>query len=139
MSLFLPRRGKRWGPDCPKDNGNGPSLLFLHGQGCRCLFSCLCWTAFFGGSFGRRHFRHWHNFSFKAECTTGGADILAFIIHKYFPQLSMGRIFFYLNALVLVSSIFVFREIWAGFYGVVCLTATSKILDFLLIRLNQSR
>lgn len=78
-------------------------------------------------------------FLFKAECTTGGADILAFIIHKYFPQLSMGRIFFYLNALVLVSSIFVFREIWAGFYGVVCLTATSKILDFLLIRLNQSR
>lgn len=78
-------------------------------------------------------------FLFKAECTTGGADILAFIIHKYFPQLSMGRIFFYLNALVLVSSIFVFREIWAGFYGVVCLTATSKILDFLLICLNQSR
>lgn len=49
-------------------------------------------------------------FLFKAECTTGGADILAFIIRKYFPQLSMGRIFFYLNALVLVSSILCFAK-----------------------------
>lgn len=48
MSLFLPRRGNAGAPICPKDNGNGPSLLFLHGQGCRCLFSCLCWTAFLG-------------------------------------------------------------------------------------------
>lgn len=139
MSLFLPRRGNAGAPICPKDNGNGPSLLFLHGQGCRCLFSCLCWTAFLGALLGGAISGIGITFLFKAECTTGGADILAFIIHKYFPQLSMGRIFFYLNALVLVSSIFVFREIWAGFYGVVCLTATSKILDFLLIRLNQSR
>ena len=66
---------------------------------------------------------------FLAGTTTGGSDILGYLLQKKRPQLSIGRALLLVDGIVLVVSIFVFGNIDAALFGLVTLFAQTKVID----------
>ena len=56
---------------------------------------------------------------FLAGTTTGGSDILGYLLQKKRPQMSIGRALLLVDGIVLVVSIFVFGNIDAALFGLV--------------------
>lgn len=66
---------------------------------------------------------------FLAGTTTGGSDILGYLLQKKRPQMSIGRALLLVDGIVLVVSIFVFGNIDAALFGLVTLFAQTKVID----------
>ena len=66
---------------------------------------------------------------FLAGTTTGGSDILGYLLQKKRPQMSIGRALLLVVGIVLVVSIFVFGNIDAALFGLVTLFAQTKVID----------
>ena len=64
-----------------------------------------------------------------AGTTTGGSDILGYLLQKKRPQMSIGRALLLVDGIVLVVSIFVFGNIDAALFGLVTLFAQTKVID----------
>ena len=69
---------------------------------------------------------------FLAGATTGGTDILGYLIQKKRPQISMGRALLIVDGIVLAISIFVFGNVDAALFGLVTLFAQTKVIDSIL-------
>lgn len=69
---------------------------------------------------------------FLADATTGGSDILGYLIQKKRPQISIGRALLLVDGVVLLISIFVFGNIDAALFGLVTLFASTKVIDSIL-------
>ncbi|EMG28319.1 hypothetical protein X560_1563 [Listeria fleischmannii 1991] len=74
---------------------------------------------------------------FRGKASTGGTDVLAQIVHKYF-HLSLGVCVAIIDGLVVISAMFVF-SIESGLYALIALFATSKTIDLVQVGLNQSK
>lgn len=66
---------------------------------------------------------------FMAGMTTGGSDILGYVLQKKRPQLSIGRALMAVDGVILLMSIHVFGNIDAALFGLVSLFATTKVID----------
>ena len=66
---------------------------------------------------------------FMAGMTTGGSDILGYVLQKKRPQLSIGRDLMAVDGVILLMSIYVFGNIDAALFGLVSLFATTKVID----------
>lgn len=66
---------------------------------------------------------------FMAGMTTGGSDILGYVLQKKRPQLSIGRALMAVDGVILLMSIYVFGNIDAALFGLVSLFATTKVID----------
>ena len=66
---------------------------------------------------------------FMAGMTTGGSDILGYVMKKKRPQLSIGRALMAVDGVILLMSIHVFGNIDAALFGLVSLFATTKVID----------
>ena len=66
---------------------------------------------------------------FMAGMTTGGSDILGYVLQKKRPQLSIGRALMAVDRVILLMSIYVFGNIDAALFGLVSLFATTKVID----------
>lgn len=66
---------------------------------------------------------------FLAGTTTGGSDILGYLLQKKRPQMLIGRALLLVDGIVLVVSIFVFGNIDAALFGLVTLFAQTKVID----------
>ena len=66
---------------------------------------------------------------FMAGMTTGGRDILGYVLQKKRPQLSIGRALMAVDGVILLMSIYVFGNIDAALFGLVSLFATTKVID----------
>ena len=66
---------------------------------------------------------------FMAGMTTGGSDILGYVLQKKRPQLSIGRALMAVDGVILLMSIYVFGNIDAALVGLVSLFATTKVID----------
>ena len=64
--------------------------------------------------------------------TTGGTDILALVLKKWFPRFSVGQFFLFIDGLVILAAGFVFGEWEATLYSALTLFACSKVLDAVL-------
>lgn len=64
--------------------------------------------------------------------TTGGVDIIAKIINRRFPHLSVGRIMLFVDALVVLLAAFVYKNAQSALYSVVGLYSASRIMDLVL-------
>lgn len=64
--------------------------------------------------------------------TTGGVDIVAKLINRKYPHLSVGRIMLMVDALVVTISAFVYNNTQSALYSVISLYASSKIMDLML-------
>ena len=66
---------------------------------------------------------------FMGGMSTGGTDILGYVLQKKRPQMSIGRALMAVDGVVLVISIFVFGNIDAALFGLINLFATTKVVD----------
>lgn len=64
--------------------------------------------------------------------TTGGVDIIAKVINRRYPHLSVGRIMLCVDAVVVTTSAFIYRNTQSALYSVIALYASSKIMDLML-------
>lgn len=69
---------------------------------------------------------------FMAGSTTGGSDILGYILQKKKPHLSIGRALIIVDGVVLLLSIFVYKNLESGLFGLISLYACTRIIDAIL-------
>ncbi|NLJ71062.1 MAG: YitT family protein [Clostridiaceae bacterium] len=80
----------------------------------------------------------------RSGYTTGGTDIIAVIFHRKFPSISIGKIVFILDIIIVTSSIFFYQDIESDIliitmYSFVAMWLTSKFTDITLEGFEVSR
>lgn len=70
--------------------------------------------------------------------STGGTDIVARIMHEKMPHVSQGNFILLVDALVVVSSAFVFGNIENALYATICIFMTSKLIDTVLYGVSRN-
>ena len=71
--------------------------------------------------------------------TTGGADILAKLIKLKHPHLSLGTLVFIIDAVIVVSTLFVYRSIEALLYSTILFFVTSRAVDAIIFGAARSK
>ena len=71
-------------------------------------------------------------FIFLSGCTTGGTDIVGYLMQKKMPQIPIGRALLIIDGIVLSVSIVVFKEVDAALFGLICLYAETKVIDTII-------
>lgn len=66
---------------------------------------------------------------FMTGTTTGGTDILGYLLQKKKPHISIGRALMIVDGVILFISIFVFGNIEAALFGLISLYAQTKVID----------
>lgn len=76
---------------------------------------------------------------FLRGATTGGVDIIAKLIRLKYPHFSMGNIIMILDAVVIVASAIVYRNIENALFAVIAIFVQSKAIDTLLYGGDRGR
>ncbi len=74
---------------------------------------------------------------FSQGGSTGGTDIIAMMINKYY-NISLGRLILYMDVIIIASSYILFHSIEKIVYGYVSMALTSYVIDLVLEGSNQS-
>ena len=69
---------------------------------------------------------------FLTGATTGGTDIIAMLIRRRKPEISMGNIMLIFDFVVIALSFVVYREIESIMYAVIIIFISAKAIDFVL-------
>lgn len=75
---------------------------------------------------------------FKGNATTGGTDLLAKIIHKFFHFIGIGWVLFVIDSLVVITAALVFGPSEA-LYALVSLYLGTKLIDLIVEGLNAAK
>ncbi len=73
---------------------------------------------------------------FQAGMSTGGTDILGYLIQKKWPHISIGRALLFVDSMILAASVFVFGDLEAAIFGVVALYVQTKVIDTVIYGVN---
>lgn len=71
--------------------------------------------------------------------TTGGVDIIAKLINRRFPHITVGRLMLLADALVVALSAFAYKNIESALYSVVALYASSRVIDMMLYGADKGK
>jgi len=66
---------------------------------------------------------------FKGGATTGGTDIAAKVVNKYFPAFNISEQLFVIDGLVVVFAMIVFRDFDIGLYSIITIWLSAKVID----------
>ena len=77
--------------------------------------------------------------SFAAGASTGGTDIIGRIIQTKFPHLPIGKLLLFIDGVIILISLIVFKNIELTLYGIIALLISSYSIDFIISKLNVSR
>ncbi|MHB8962150.1 MAG: YitT family protein [Saccharofermentanales bacterium] len=69
---------------------------------------------------------------FRAGGTTGGSDIGASLLHKAFPNATIGQLLLALDGVVVLSAAIAFKSLLLGLYAIVSIYVSTKIIDTIL-------
>lgn len=69
---------------------------------------------------------------FMAGMTTGGSDILGYLLQKKRPQMSIGRALMVIDGVILVISIFAFGDVDAALFGLINLFVSTRVIDSMI-------
>ena len=75
---------------------------------------------------------------FRMNATTGGTDLFAKIIHKYFPSISVAWVLFAVDFLVVLAASILLGPS-QGLYAIVALALGAKIIDLVQEGLNTAK
>ena len=70
-------------------------------------------------------------FVFKGGATTGGTDVAAKLVIKYFPRFNISEQLFYIDGLVVITAMIAFRNFDIGFYSIITIWISAKVIDLL--------
>lgn len=68
-------------------------------------------------------------FIFLSGCTTGGSDIIGYLLQKKYPHVSIGSALLLIDGIILSGSVFVFKNIDAALFGLLSLYAQTRVID----------
>ena len=71
--------------------------------------------------------------------TTGGVDIIAMLINRRFPHLTVGRLMLASDAFIVAFSALVYKNIESALYSVIALYASSRIMDVMLYGADKGK
>ena len=74
----------------------------------------------------------------RGSATTGGTDLLARIVHKKVPAISIGAILFFLDLLVILLA-WLFMSVQYAMYAIICVYISSRVLDQILIGIGLDK
>ena len=77
--------------------------------------------------------------SFAAGASTGGTDIIGRIIQTKFSFVPIGKMLLFVDGVIIIISLTVFRNIELTLYGIMALFISSYSVDFIISKLNVSR
>lgn len=69
---------------------------------------------------------------FKVGASTGGTDIIARLLKLRFPHIETGKLFIFIDIMIVVASAIVFRDVELAAYAGICVFVGGKALDFVL-------
>lgn len=75
----------------------------------------------------------------KLETTTGGSDLLAAVLHKKFPHITLGNFLLSIDGLIVITAMISFHSIIIGLYSIIALFISSKVIDLIIEGLNYSK
>lgn len=78
-------------------------------------------------------------FIFMRGSTTGGSDIVSFLLQKKMPGFSIGRAVMIIDGVIIAVSMGVYHSIEAGLFGIICLYAQTQIMDMIIYGLDKGR
>lgn len=71
-------------------------------------------------------------FIFLAGSTTGGSDVVGYLLQKKYPHVSIGRALLSIDGIILSTSILAFRNVDAALFGLISLYAQTKVIDTII-------
>ena len=77
--------------------------------------------------------------SFAAGASTGGTDIIGRIIQIKFPHIPIGKLLLFVDGLIILISLILFKNIELVLYGILALGISSYTIDLVISMLNVSR
>lgn len=78
-------------------------------------------------------------FIFSCGVTTGGIDIVASVLKKKNPQFSMGTIILAMDIIIIVLSVAVYGDIQSGFYGVIAMYLSARVVNGIMDGLDRAK
>lgn len=69
--------------------------------------------------------------------TTGGTDMVATMLGKHFPHLSMGRLLLVLDLVIVLISALVYQNFESPLYAAIVIFITTKVIDSVLYGVNS--
>ena len=77
--------------------------------------------------------------SFAAGASTGGTDIIGRIIQSKFSHIPIGKMLLFIDGVIILVSLIIFKNIELTLYGIISLFISSFSIDFIISKLNVSR
>ncbi|MGN0494422.1 MAG: YitT family protein [Acutalibacteraceae bacterium] len=71
--------------------------------------------------------------------TTGGVDIIAKLINRRFPHITVGRLMLLADVFVVAISTFAYKNIESALYSVIALYASSRVIDMMLYGADKGK
>lgn len=71
--------------------------------------------------------------------TTGGTDIIAKLINRKFPHLTVGRLMLAADAAVVGLSALVYKNVESALYAVIAIYASSRVMDLILYGADRGK
>jgi len=75
---------------------------------------------------------------FSRGATTGGSDIIAKLVTRKRPHISLGKVNLTVNAIVITAAAFVYRSPEAALYAVVVQYVSSSVIDMFLSGMDNA-
>lgn len=76
---------------------------------------------------------------FKGGSTTGGTDIAAKVVNRFFPSFNISEQLFAIDAVVVLTAMIVFRDFDIGLYSIITIWISSKMIDIVFEGLGYSK
>lgn len=74
--------------------------------------------------------------SYKVNSSTGGTDLIAHIIRSYTNRIKTGELLVYIDFLVVLLNLIVFKEIKIGLYSWITIFVVGKVIDIIFEGIN---
>ncbi len=65
----------------------------------------------------------------KVNSSTGGTDLVSYIIKEYMPSIEMGKVIVILDIIIIALNVIFFREIEIGLYSAITIYIMGKMID----------
>ena len=77
--------------------------------------------------------------AFAAGASTGGTDIIGRIIQTKFPTVPIGKMLLFVDGIIILVSLVIFKDIELVLFGVLALLISSYTIDLVITKLNVSK
>lgn len=75
----------------------------------------------------------------KANASTGGTDMLAYVIKEYKPNYKNGSLMVMIDVLIIILNVIFFKEIEVGLYSAITIYLMGKVIDIVFEGINFTK